>query len=191
MWRSDRKIQVRVLTLLLSGHVVPGSLLTCKEGQPPSEPARTQCQCLEKGVDSSMEAVRTPKAERRLVGGGVWLCAHLRTELPGRLSYDCTLPTGNHFRHIYSRCPLLSGGGVGGRACAGVTVSWPDSGTIVGPLGQSYRRRRQDTEWASRSGYRIAFGLDLIKKTQIFLIILPATAEAGPAAGSLATGASC
>lgn len=66
MWRSDRKIQVRVLTLLLSGHVVPGSLLTCKEGQPPSEPARTQCQCLEKGVDSSMEAVRTPKAERRL-----------------------------------------------------------------------------------------------------------------------------
>lgn len=81
--------------------------------------------------------------------------------------------------------------GWGGGACAGVTVSWPDSGTIVGPLGQSYQRQRQGTEWASRSGYRIAFGLDLIKKTQIFLIILPATAEAGPSAGSLATGASC
>lgn len=169
--------------------MVPGSLLTCKEGQPPASPARTQGPCLEKGVDSSVEAVRTPKAERRLLG--VWLCAHLRTELPGRPSYVSTLLAGNHFRHIYSRCPLLSGGGMGDGACAGVTVSWPDSGTIVGPLGQSYQRRRQDTEWASRSGYRIAFGLDLIKKTQIFLIILPATAEAGPAAGSLATGASC
>lgn len=78
-----------------------------------------------------------------------------------------------------------------GVVCVGVTVSGQDSGPIAGPLGQSYRRRRQDTEWAPRSGYRIAFGLDLIKKTQIFLIILPATAEAGPAAGSLATGASC
>lgn len=36
-------------------------------------------------------------------------------------------------------------------------------------------------------GRRAAFGTDLIKKTQIFLIILPATAGAGPAAGSLAT----
>lgn len=71
--------------------------------------------------------------------------------------------------------------------CVEATASWADSGLIAGPLGQSYRGRRQDTEWASRSGHRIALGLDLIKKTQIFLIILSATAEAGPATGSLAT----
>lgn len=62
------------------------------------------------------------------------------------------------------------------------------AGLIAGSATQSYQRRQQDTEWASLSGgYRIAFGSDLIKKPQIFLIILPATAGAGPEAGSLAT----
>lgn len=55
-------------------------------------------------------------------------------------------------------------------------------------MRQSYRDGdRMLNGLRGAGGRRIAFGSDLIKKTQIFLIILPATAGAGLEAGSLAT----
>lgn len=61
-------------------------------------------------------------------------------------------------------------------------------GLIAGPVRQSYRDIDRMLNGLLRAGGRgIAFGSDLIKKTPIFLIILPATAGAGPEAGSLAT----
>lgn len=168
------------MTTLLSGRVDPGCLLVCREGQyQPSLPGAWREL---KGVAVCTVVLRTLKAESRASGEkGAGFGPISGQSFPGdhRVS---TLPAGNHFPHIYSQVPTAMGQR-GGEA----TASWPDSGLIAGPSGQSYQRRRQDTEWASRSGCGIAFGLDLIKKTQIFLIILPATAEAGPAAGSLAT----
>lgn len=52
---------------------------------------------------------------------------------------------------------------------------WPDIGSWETKLSW----RQQDTQCAPRSWCRIAFGCDLIKKAQIFLIILPAAAGAG------------
>lgn len=184
MWRPARKIQVRVLTTLLSGRVDPGCLLICREGQyQPSEPGAWREL---KGVAVCTVVLRTLKAESRASGekgagfgpisGQSFPGDHPVSTLPGKPLPAHLLPGANCYGPEWW-------GGRGGEA----TASWPDSGLIAGPSGQSYQRRRQDTEWASRSGCGIAFGLDLIKKTQIFLIILPATAEAGPAAGSLAT----